>query len=147
MTPYRRVGKWRHRSMHSLYRIDWGEPSVLSPGHLIPCLYSLQAATWSNQYHVQTDSFLFKNREHNLLKFYSREGKKKKVQVCGGTRWRSWLRHCATNRKVASSIPDEVSGIFNWLSPSDRIMALESTQPLTETSTRYLPWGVKTAGA
>jgi hypothetical protein len=23
-----------------------------------------------------------------------------------GTRWRSWLRHCATNRKVAGSIPD-----------------------------------------
>jgi hypothetical protein len=21
------------------------------------------------------------------------------------TRWRSWLRHCATNRKVAGSIP------------------------------------------
>ena len=24
----------------------------------------------------------------------------------GGTRWRSWLRHCATSRKVAGSIPD-----------------------------------------
>jgi len=23
-----------------------------------------------------------------------------------GTRWRSWLRHCATNRKAAGSIPD-----------------------------------------
>jgi hypothetical protein len=29
-----------------------------------------------------------------------------------GTRWRSWLRHCATNRKVAGSIPDGVTGIF-----------------------------------
>ena len=29
-----------------------------------------------------------------------------------GTRWRTWLRHCATNRKVAGSIPDEVTGIF-----------------------------------
>ena len=28
------------------------------------------------------------------------------------TRWRSWLRHCATSRKVASSIPDGVIGIF-----------------------------------
>jgi hypothetical protein len=27
----------------------------------------------------------------------------------GGTRWRSWLRHCATNRNVAGSIPD-----FSW---------------------------------
>jgi hypothetical protein len=24
----------------------------------------------------------------------------------GGTRWRNWLRHCATSRKVAGSIPD-----------------------------------------
>ena len=30
-----------------------------------------------------------------------------------GTRWRSWLRHCATNRKVAGSIPDGVTGIFH----------------------------------
>jgi hypothetical protein len=30
-----------------------------------------------------------------------------------GTRWRSWLRHCATNRKVAGSILDGVTGIFH----------------------------------
>jgi len=30
-----------------------------------------------------------------------------------GTRWRSWLRHCAANRKVAGSIPDVVTGIFH----------------------------------
>jgi hypothetical protein len=29
-----------------------------------------------------------------------------------GTRWRSWLRHCAANRKDAGSIPDGVIGIF-----------------------------------
>ena len=27
----------------------------------------------------------------------------------GGTRWRSWLRHCATSRKVAGSIPDNTN--------------------------------------
>jgi hypothetical protein len=26
--------------------------------------------------------------------------------------WRIWLRHCATSRKVAGSIPDGVVGIF-----------------------------------
>jgi hypothetical protein len=31
----------------------------------------------------------------------------------GGTRWRSWLRHCATNRKVAGSIPNGVNAIFH----------------------------------
>jgi hypothetical protein len=29
-----------------------------------------------------------------------------------GTRWHSWLRHCATSWKVAVSIPDGVTGIF-----------------------------------
>jgi hypothetical protein len=29
------------------------------------------------------------------------------------TRWRSWLRHCVTNRKVAGSITDGVNGIFH----------------------------------
>jgi hypothetical protein len=28
------------------------------------------------------------------------------------TRWRSWLRHYVTSRKVAVSIPDSVIGIF-----------------------------------
>ena len=31
----------------------------------------------------------------------------------GGTRWRSWLRHCATGRKVKVSIPDGVITIFH----------------------------------
>jgi len=26
---------------------------------------------------------------------------------------RSWLRHCATSRKIAGSIPDGVNGIFH----------------------------------
>jgi hypothetical protein len=33
--------------------------------------------------------------------------------VSRGTRWRSWLRHCATNRQVAASIPDGVSGFLH----------------------------------
>ena len=53
-----------------------------------------------------------------------------------GARWRSWLRHCATSRKVAGSIPNGVIEIFHWHNPSGRTMALASTQPLTEMSTR-----------
>jgi hypothetical protein len=64
-----------------------------------------------------------------------------------GPRWRSWLRHCATNRKVAGSIPDGVTGIFHWHSPFSRTMALGSTQPLTEISTRNISWSAKAAGA
>jgi hypothetical protein len=40
------------------------------------------------------------------------------------------------------SIPDEVIGILNLHNSSSRTMTLESTQPLTERSTRNLP-GVK----
>jgi hypothetical protein len=32
----------------------------------------------------------------------------------GGTRGRGLLKHCATSRKVAVSIPDGVTGIFHW---------------------------------
>jgi len=34
------------------------------------------------------------------------------VQLYGGTQWRSRMRHCATSRKVAGSIPDGVIGVF-----------------------------------
>ena len=51
-----------------------------------------------------------------------------------------WLRYCATNRKVAGSIPDGVIGIFHWRNPSDRTMTLGSTQSLTEMSTKNISW-------
>ena len=38
-------------------------------------------------------------------------------------------------------IQDGVIGIFHWHNPSDRTMALESTQPLIEMSTRSISWG------
>jgi hypothetical protein len=43
--------------------------------------------------------------------------------------------------KAAGSTPDEVIGFFNLPNPSSRTMALGSTQPLTEMSTRNLPGG------
>ena len=39
------------------------------------------------------------------------------AQDSRGTRWRSWLRRCATSRKVAGSIRDGVTGIFHWHNP------------------------------
>jgi len=37
------------------------------------------------------------------------------IYVAVGARcwWSSWLKQCATSRKVAGSIPDGVSGIFH----------------------------------
>jgi hypothetical protein len=49
------------------------------------------------------------------------------------------LRHYATNRKVAGSILDEV--ILDLHNTSSRIMALVSTQPLTEMNIRNFPGG------
>ena len=62
-----------------------------------------------------------------------------------GTWWRSWLRHWATSRKFAGSIPDGV--IFHWHNPSGRTMALGLTQPPTEMITSYISLGVKAADA
>ena len=59
-----------------------------------------------------------------------------------GTRWRSWLRHCATSRKVAGSILDDIIGILHLHNPSGRTVAVGSTQPLTEMSTRNISWCV-----
>jgi len=39
------------------------------------------------------------------------------------------------------SIPVGVIGIFHRHNPSDRTLALESTQPLTEMSTGSISWG------
>jgi hypothetical protein len=62
--------------------------------------------------------------------------------------FRNWIyiytiikMYCATNRKVAGSIADGVIGIFHWHNPSDRTVAMGSTQPLTEMSTRSISWG------
>ena len=57
--------------------------------------------------------------------------------------WHSWLRHCTTSRKVTGSIPNGVMRIVHWHNPSCHIMALGSTQPLTEMSTTNIPWGGK----
>jgi len=43
------------------------------------------------------------------------------------TRWSSWLRHCATRREVAGSIPDGVTVMFHWRNPSGYTVALELT--------------------
>jgi hypothetical protein len=60
-----------------------------------------------------------------------------KTRKLSTTRWRIWSRHYATSRKVADSSPDEVD-FFNLPNPSSRTMALGSTQPVTEMSTRNI---------
>jgi hypothetical protein len=62
-----------------------------------------------------------------------------------GTSWRSWLRQCAAERKLASSVPTASMGFL--IDNPARTMALGSTQPLTEISNMNTFLGVKAAGA
>jgi hypothetical protein len=57
---------------------------------------------------------------------------------CGGHE-DEWLRRCATSRTVLGSIPGGVTGFFCDTFPSDRTMALGSTQPPVKISTRNFP--------
>jgi hypothetical protein len=59
-----------------------------------------------------TDNMHLCYRNLPTIKFYGKHHKvKKSTVVLGGARWRSWLRHYATNRNVAGSIPDGDIGI------------------------------------
>ena len=52
------------------------------------------------------------------------------------------LRHrCAASQTVLGFFPGGVTGFFSEVSPSDRSMALGSTQPLVKMSTRNIPEG------
>ena len=82
----------------------------------------------------------FKQPTKLIFDFLPYKFSEKDPYSSGGTRWRSWLKHCATSRKAAGSIPDGVTGIFHWHTPSSRTMALGLTQPLTEMSTRNISW-------
>jgi hypothetical protein len=53
------------------------------------------------------------------------------------------LRHWDTRRKIAGSIPDGVIGIFHLHNFFGRTMALSSTRPLVEITTRNISWGLK----
>jgi hypothetical protein len=46
--------------------------------------------------------------------------------------------HCSTTRKVAGSITNNIIEFLNWPNSFSLTMALGSTQPLTEMSTRNL---------
>ena len=65
------------------------------------------------------------------------------INVYWGERWRSWLRHYATNRQVVGSIPDGVIRIFQWHKASGR--GVDSASNTNEYQVYFL--GVKAAGA
>jgi hypothetical protein len=86
----------------------------------------------------QVPCVLIQYTKHKYL--YRLHVKQELVWICPGIRVKL-MKHCATSRKVAGSIPDCVTGIFHRHNPSGRTMALGSTQPLKEMSTRNIYWG------
>jgi hypothetical protein len=83
------------------------EPEVSLPPsqELATCQYlvSDQSAAMSSHLNCGLPTALPRNFSFNTFSMAPRNN--------GGTRWHSCLRHCATNRKVAGSIPDGVIGI------------------------------------
>jgi len=65
---------------------------------------------------------------------------KRQLETILGRSVAKWLSYYATNRRVAGSIPDGVTGIFQWCNPSGRTMALGSTHSVTKMSTRCISW-------
>jgi hypothetical protein len=112
-------------------------------------VYSFDMMTCGNSWRIKQPArrcscpgFFCSSFRQNWLDLFRRE-----FNCVSYTRWRSCLRHCATNRKVAGSIPDGVIGIFHRHNPSGRTMALGLAHPITEMSNRNNSWGVKVAGA
>ena len=121
--------------------------SQINPVHILPpyvlkihfniIIQSTPTPFWKFSHHLTRSSSLFKascfQTSSTCLTVWS---------ILPTLYWRSWLRHCATSRKVAVSIPDGVIGIFHWHNLSGRTMALGLTQPLTEMSKRNISrWG------
>ena len=70
----------------------------------------------------------------------------------GSTQWCSWLRHCATNRKVAASVPGGCIGILSLRQFFQPHYGPGVDSVLTEMSTRNVfgggaEGGVKATGA
>ena len=72
----------------------------------------------------------YKNYNYHILVYYS------PLHTYKGTVVAQWLWCCATIRKVFVSMPTGVSGLSLTVSPSNRTMALGSTEPLIQKGTR-----------
>jgi hypothetical protein len=114
---------------------------VPSRGTLLPtCLQTLsQPISHSTHFSSEDKGTMFPPETASSVYKVSQQSPPCKPQRNLNRLYSSWLRHYDTSWKVAGSITDEVIGFFNSPNPSSHTMALVSTQPLTEMSTRDLP--------
>ena len=83
----------------------------------------------SYQYHlqrsrIQKDPWLLYFAQEAWNHVRASRNYKRLILNRGSTRWLSWLGHCATSQKVASSIPENVIEILQCLNASGRSMFL-----------------------
>jgi len=133
--PFLSIFRWKFRGLHAMFVID----DILILHTFISARPNSSQASFQSAMSSVLRS-IFKIFYHAKCRSIARTYFSS-LLIYGGTRWRSWLRHCATSQKVAGSISDGVTGFFHWHNPSGRTMALGSTQPLTEMSTRNVSWG------
>jgi hypothetical protein len=79
--------------------------------------------------HIYTNTYIYAYTHMCNICIYTRIN-----NYIWGTAVAQWLRYCATNHKVAGSIPDGFMQFFIDINPSHRTVSLESIQPLTEMS-------------
>jgi hypothetical protein len=110
------------------------KPSDYSVELLTPVTFSTWVSTFrrnlllanTGAHPRQTISLYIWTRQTTPLQRCTKGISKNQKRVCStrGTRWFSWLRQCATSRKVAGSIPNGFIGIFHWHNTSGRTMAM-----------------------
>ena len=93
------------RKCHSVQVITMNVYEKWNPGHF--CLFANE-----NFVEVLNCVIIYLCLSVCNMSTTPREDFQKTTYIAGGTRWRIWLRRCATSRKVAGSIPDGVTGIF-----------------------------------
>jgi hypothetical protein len=108
----------------ALMQVKTGLCHILSRFEVAPCKHTPVSITFN------TKSILLQmHGEIRLL--FNRMHFWNNVYIYMGATVAQYLRCCATKRKVAVSIPDGVIGNFYCHNPSERKIALGSTQPLT----------------
>jgi hypothetical protein len=124
-------GQWSHRRRHQIVSMEMCGHVICGCRKIGPLLYCrLQQAT---------NTFARRCGRIVASRLLEPAGRNFKVPILQANKMCSV--HCATSQKVAGSIPEGVIGIFHWFNPSGRTMAVGSTQPLTEMSTRSISWG------
>jgi hypothetical protein len=119
----------------------WVETCSFSKHQKLSCVDGISLRAWAKVLLKHTaEEYAYSNCAVALLYYGALLCASWMTTVRGGAvGWGTALQ----TRKVAGSISDGVTGIFQWLNRSGRIVALGSSEPRTEMSTRNPSWGLR----